>query len=172
MKWVVFFLLIAGLWSCGASGNSTKKNKEQAVVSTSLDLEKMPGENRIVFLTLRVWLQDSVKDEYGFAQQSVQYADGKIKTTAVMPGYLEPYQLYWELRDKNGQVLEVGNTPDPLFRSYETSDEYSGAMEKNLVLSKSGEMLIRFNLNDHTQVLSVHKLSNGKLKKLYEAKLL
>jgi hypothetical protein len=169
MRWLA--LCVIALAACGTAGK-TGSVKSAEPAKESLKLERTAGENKIVFLTMGLWLQDSVKDTYGFTQKGVMYANGQIKRELVYGGTYEPYQLYWEIRDVKGNLAGIGNTPDPLYRSFETSDEQSGRLEKHLLSAGSGEITIRFNLNDQSTSISIHKLSNGKLKKLYEAKLL
>ena len=171
MKWLAGWIALAVVASC-SSNKLLQQRQQNSFKQAEMAVHRIPGQNRIVFMTLAVSLKDSLKDEYGFAQQSLQYAAGTVKETSIFTGQYEPYQLYWQISNATGKLLASGHVPDPLFRSYETSDEHSGSMERHLLKGTSGEIVIRFNLNDNTKVLSISKLSNGKLKQLYEAKLL
>jgi hypothetical protein len=172
MRLLVFWVVVVYMIGCGTARPSNANRTGKTAVHTSLQLERKGGTNRIVFLTLGLWVQDSIKDEYGFLQKGVQYADGVIKKSVLLEGAYEPYQLYWEVKDTRNEIQLSGKVPDPLYQLFETSDPHSGAMEKHLVYSMSGEIMIRFNLGDRSELLCIYKLSNGKLKKLYEAKLL
>lgn len=171
MRGLIFLMLGCGLLNCNATKNTAARSKDRPAVQ-QLQLERKTGESRIAFLTLGLWLQDSVKDEYGFTQKAILYAEGKIKKQTIFAGQYENYQLYWEIRNAKKDLVAVGNVPDPLYRSFETSGEHSGQMEKHLLSSQSGEIMLRFNLDDDARSVAVYKLSNGKPKKLYEANIL
>ncbi len=172
MRWFVILTPVFFLFGCNSTKNAGDRSKDKPLVEQELRLERKPGENRIAFLTLAVWLKDSVKDEYGFDRKTIIYAEGRIKKQAAFMGQYENYELYWEIRDAKKNLAAVGKVPDPLYRSFETSEEHSGKMERHLLRSATGEIVIRFNLDDEAKLLSVYKLSNNKLKKLYEASIL
>jgi hypothetical protein len=167
LLWMLFHLV-----GCNTSKKIQQVQKPREQSTQSLRLERGSGENKILFLTMGLWLQDSIKDEYGFIKKAELYAPGSVKAITGFEGPYEPYQLYWQTKDAKNETMETGKVPDPLYQSFETSDPNTGRMEKHLVSSQSGEIVLRFNLNDKTRSVSIHKLSDGKLKKLYEATIL
>lgn len=150
-----------------------KRNAErQAAIKTAdLQLEEGKDINKIIFLTFSISVKDSVKDEYDLHKKDVKYADGILKKAGADLNNAEPQYLYCELLNGEKERLDIVRVENPLLRVFEYSEEGSNQLQKKAFTAKTGEFVVRFNLNKQTKYLSVYKLSANQLKKIYHAQL-
>jgi hypothetical protein len=139
-----------------------------------LNLERAAGaESRIVFLTMNISVEDSVKETYRLKKVEVITAGGTTKKQQADEAGIEPGFLYCEILDADNKRTDIIRVQNPLLKVYEFTAEGSNALEKKAFKSNSGEFVLRFNLNRSARFLAVYKMKTAsrELKKIYYAQL-
>lgn len=131
------------------------------------------AENKILFLTLRITLTDSIMDTYKFTLLNAVFAEGTLnKSSFHSEVAIEPFHLYCEITDNSKKRIDLIKVQNPLLKVFEYSPDKE-TLEKKLFKSTSGEIYLRFQLSNNSKYLTIYKPHPDlrTLKKIYHAEI-
>lgn len=174
MRNTLFFRTIAILllMSCSSQHKSQSQFKDVPVEKINVS-NRENAENKIIFLTLRMTLTDSVKDTYKFTITNTILANGILNKNSFLTDIaIEPYNLYCEITDDSKKRVDLIKVQNPLSKVFEYSPDKQ-KLEKKLFTSYSGELYLRFQFTKNSKYLSIYKPATGlrTLKKIYHAQM-
>ncbi len=156
--------------------NSCSAAKPQ---QTKLPVEKIDlkasetAGDKIVFLTFRITITDSLNDQYDIKLINKIIADGSLKKNAFSKEtVIEPNYLYYQVTggDTKGNDKHFERVENPLARTFEYTSE-DGKLAKKTIKTSTGELAIRFQYDQNSKSISIFKpdQQSAKLKPIYHA---
>ena len=137
---------------------------------------KIPPDSadKIIFLTFKISLEDSLTDRYSFTLISSTLADGSIKKPIfTKPFEVEKNYLYFELSADQKGMKRYEKVENPLQKEVEYPEE-NGQFGKVLMRKKTGTFTIRFQYTPSLKYLLIDKpgIDSLILKPIYRAEIL
>jgi len=171
---IFFFILnvIFLLMGCSSQNKSQSQWKNVGIEKLNVSNNEN-SENKIIFLTLRMTLTDSVNDTYQFSVTNTIFSEGILKKNFLKnEAMIEPYNLYCEITDDGKKRIDLIKVQNPLMKVFEYSPDKE-ILEKKLVRSSTGNLHLRFQLTKNSKFLIIYKPQPDKrtLKKIYHAQI-
>lgn len=168
---VIFILLtVSGCRVGGRSGNSTNRKAEDLKVNI-----QGTAKDKIVFLTFKVQLQDSLRDIYKFTLTRSSVKDGVLKKADLHEEtIIEPNYLYVDYTGKKERASALMKVPDPLCTLYEYPGEQHQSLIKKVIKKQEGVLNIRLQFDPANTNIYIYKnsaASGRTLKEIYHARL-
>ena len=164
--------LILFLTGCSHQSNIQRQLKDPPVEKLNISNGENAA-NKILFLTLRMTLADSVKDTYEFTVIKSIFAEGILNKNSFKEDInIEPFILYCEITDDSKKRVDLVKVQNPLLKLYEYSPDKE-TQGKILVKNNSGELYLRFQLTKDAKYLTIYKPQPDfrTLKKIYYAQI-
>jgi len=169
-----FFKTVALSLLMGCSAQHKIQNKEKEFPPEKINVSNgKNADNKILFLTLRMSLADSITDTYRFAVLNTIFADGVLNSNSFINDLAyEPNNLYCEITDDDKKRIDFFKVQNPLLKVFEYSPDKK-LLEKKLFTSKTGELYLRFQLTKNSKYLTIYKPLPDlqTLKKIYYAQI-
>lgn len=164
--------MIVLLIGCSSQHKSQSQLKDIQMENLNISKGESAG-NKILFITFRMTLTDSVKDTYKFTVINTVFAEGILNKNSFNSDIAaEPYNLYCEISDENKKRLDLLKVQNPLLKVFEYSPDKK-TLEKKLFTSNTGELYLRFQFTKNSKYLTIYKPQPNLqiLKKIYYAQI-
>ncbi len=167
-------LLLSSMILLLISCSVNRKNVSQVDMPRpdKLNVGNEASETKILFLTLNMMQLDSASDTYRFSLVNSVFADGQLLKKSLKEPSIEPFYLYCEITDDQKKRTDFIKVKNPLLKVVEYSPEI-GKLDKKLLVSKTGEIYLRFQFGKRSKYLTIYKPQPDlrKLKKIYHAQI-
>jgi len=160
------------LMGCSSQHKSQSQLRDLPMEKLNVTKGENTG-NKILFITFRMTLTDSIKDTYKFTVVNTIFGEGILNKNSFNSDIpAEPFNLYCEISDENKKRVDLVKVQNPLLKVFEYSPDKK-TLEKKLFTSNTGELYLRFQLNKNSKYLTIYKPQPDlrTLKKIYYAQI-
>jgi hypothetical protein len=171
----ISFIVITWLVTASCS-TPAKTSREKKDTAKDLNLD-FSGDhnNKIVFLTFNVHLEDSLKDLYTFSLKNSVVKDGILKDRHIVEDVvIESNYLYIGFTKDKQPGKRLIKVRDPLSSEFEYATGENKTLIKKIIRKREGVLTIRLQLDPLNNDLFIYKpipYPGRTLKEIYHARL-